>query len=522
MKRTVVLAVALALASVGIAMAGQQRSYRLSDQQLSTLVKRIDTRTKNFRASLKGAIDRGQINDSRGKNEVNQSVKDFGQSIDRLRDRVDHRQSGVRDVEDVLQRGASIDSVMHRYQLSTQAERDWVSLRGDLDSLAGAYNVAWNWSNPRYASAEPGTVLYNRLTGTYQLQSTGGDDPGRVAELAARAAPSNQRQWVYQNLLTRLESPDVITIARHGNTVTMASTLAPPVSFEVDGRNRSERWSGDRTITTRAIFEGERLVVTTTGNRDTDFIASFDPNENGRSLLVTRTIYDQGLRQPVTVRSFYQRTSDQARWDIDAGDGRAVYDTRWSDGDSVVPDGTRFVARLDNALSTTNAREGDRWTMTAQSPSQYQGAVIEGFVSGVNTSGRPAGSSDMTLNLQLIRLLNGGTYQFDGVIDSIRTPDGEMISVGRAGVVENRDGRDDNQTRETIQGGAIGAAIGALIGSVAGGGKGAAIGAVIGASVGAGTAMVQGRDRLDLQRGTELAITAGIPQYWRGTPSAQR
>ena len=144
----------------------------------------------------------------------------------------------------------------------------------------------------------------------------------------------------------------------------------------------------------------------------------------------------------------------------------------WAGGDSVVPDGTRFVARLDNALSTTNAREGDRWTMTAQSPSQYQGAVIEGFVSSVNASGRPAGSSDMTLNLQSIRLRNGGTYQFDGVIDSIRTPDGETISVDREGTVDNRDGRDDGRTEDTLERGAIGAALGALIGAVAGGGKG--------------------------------------------------
>ena len=159
-KRIVVLAVAFALASVGTAMAGPQRSSRLSDQQLKDLVKRIDTRTDAFRASLERAMDSGQINDSGGKNEINQSVKDFRQSADRLRDRVDDRQSGILDVEDVLQRGARIDSFMHRYQLSAQAERDWISLRGDLDGLARAYNVAWNWSDPRYASAEPGTGLY--------------------------------------------------------------------------------------------------------------------------------------------------------------------------------------------------------------------------------------------------------------------------------------------------------------------------------------------------------------------------
>jgi hypothetical protein len=362
----------------------------------------------------------------------------------------------------------------------------------------------------------------DRITGTYQLQSNGGDDPQRAAERAAQAAPSDQRQRTYQNLLVRLESPELIAIERDQNSVTMASTRGQPVTFDADGRDRSERWSGDRSINTRATFEGDRLVVATTGNRGSDFIVTFDPSADGRSLLVTRTIYDDGLRQPVTVRSFYRRTSDQARWNMDARNQRGPYDARPAGVDFIVPDGTRLVARLDNALSTTNAREGDRWTMTAQSPSQYRGAVIQGFVSSVNGSGRPTGSADMTLGLQSIRLRNGRTYEFDGVIESIRTPDGETIRVHREGTVEDRDNRDNSQTQETLERGAFGAALGALIGAVAGGGKGAAIGAVIGAGVGAGTAIVDGRDRLDLQRGTELAITSGTPWNRRGPPSVQR
>lgn len=59
-----------------------------------------------------------------------------------------------------------------------------------------------------------------------------------------------------------------------------------------------------------------------------------------------------------------------------------------------------------------------------------------------------------------------------------------------------------------MQRGTIGAALGAIIGAIASGGKGAAVGAVIGASGGAGTVIAQGRDQLDLQRGTEVTITS--------------
>jgi len=76
--------------------------------------------------------------------------------------------------------------------------------------------------------------------------------------------------------------------------------------------------------------------------------------------------------------------------------------------------------------------------------------------------------------------------------------------VDTAGTVEDN----DSQTDKTVQRSAIGAALGAVIGAISGGGKGAAIGAAIGAGAGAGTVMVEGRDQLDLPRGTEVTITS--------------
>jgi hypothetical protein len=357
--------------------------------------------------------------------------------------------------------------------------------------------------------------VYGQLTGTFQLEGSQGDDPRRAAEQAARGAAPGERQRTYQRVLIRLESPEMIAIERRGYSVTMASTHGQQVRFDVDGRDRAERWSGGRTVNTRVTFEGERLFVETRGSRGSDYTVTFDPSGNGRSLVVTRTIYDESLRQPVTVRSFYRRTSDQARWDIVAGDERNLYPPPPPRNEFAVPDGIRLVARLDNDLRTGDAREGDRWTMTAVSPPEYRGAVIQGFVSHANAPGRPPGSAVMTFYLESIRLRGGETYPFDGVIESIRTPDGEAVRVDREGTVEGGYRPDEDRTQETIEHGAIGAALGALIGAVAGGGKGAAIGAAVGAGVGAGTAIVEGRDRFDLPRGTELTFISGDPRYRR-------
>ncbi|MCX6545812.1 MAG: hypothetical protein NTV05_15540 [Acidobacteria bacterium] len=347
------------------------------------------------------------------------------------------------------------------------------------------------------------------LTGTYQLDLNQGDDPQRAAQRAASAVPSDQRDRTYQSLLARLEAPDQIAIERHANSVTMASTRAARVTFEADGLDRQEEWSAGRTMNTRATLEGERLVVVTTGYRGSDFTVTFDPMNNGRSLYMTRTIDDERLRQPVTVRSSYRRLSNEARWNIETiGTPGPTRNVVGPGRDVGVPDGTRFIVVLDNDLTTANAREGDSFTMTTQSPSQYAGAAIQGSVSSVNDSGRMRGRAGMMLNLQSIRFRNGRSYQFDGIIVDVRTPGGETIRVNREGGVDNRDG----QTQKIVERSVLGAALGALIGAVAGGGKGAAIGAAIGASGGAGTVMIEGRDRLDLPRGTELTILSGDPR----------
>jgi hypothetical protein len=491
--------------------ASQTTPARVDDNQIKQLLKTIGQKADRFDKDLDRAFDDSPYDAGRGKDEIRRSVRDLKEATDRLRDRVNGRQANTVDAEEVLRRGMNVDGLMQRHQLSAQAEQNWLSMRGDLDTLARAYNVGWGWGNP--GSTPPPTGFQQRLTGTYQLDAGRSDDPRRTAEQASRGAAPEQRQRTYQSLLGRLEAPEAMAIQRLGNSVTMASTHGPQVNFEADGRTRAETWSGGRTINTLVTFEGERLRVATTGDRRSDYIATFDPADNGRSLLVTRTIYDEGLRQPVTARSAYRRTSDQARWDIGNGSAEDDDSMRAPRGATVVADGTRFVARLDNDLRTTNAREGDRWTMTAVSPSQYAGAIVQGYVSNVNAPGRPAGSTDMTLYFESIRLRNGDTYPFDGAIESVRTPNGDTIRVDREGTFENGDVREDGRTHQAVERGAIGAALGALIGAVTGGGKGAVIGATVGAGVGAGTVLVQGRDQFDLQRGTELTFTSGDPRY---------
>jgi hypothetical protein len=299
----------------------------------------------------------------------------------------------------------------------------------------------------------------------------------------------------------------MIAIDRRGQAVTIASTRAPQINFTADGREQVETAQNGRQIRVRAQFQGDVLTITRTGERANDFTVVFDPVDNGQQLLVTRTLYTERVNQPVTVRTYYDRTSDVAQLN--------VYDTNREGGNVggevagsfIVPDGTQIVAVLNNELTTQNVREGERFTMTVRSPGQYDGATIEGYVASVERSGRITGRSQLTLDFDTIRMRDGRSYRFAGILEAVRTPTGEVVRIDNEGAV-----RDSNQTNKTVQRTAIGTAVGAIIGAIAGGGKGAAIGAVLGAGAGAGSVYVQGREDLDLAAGTEVTVRATGPR----------
>ena len=167
-----------------------------------------------------------------------------------------------------------------------------------------------------------------------------------------------------------------------------------------------------------------------------------------------------------------------------------------------------MLATLDQRLSTRESRSEDPFTLTVVSPAQYQGARIDGRLLGVDRAGQVAGRADMTFDFDRIRFRNGRTTDFEGAIESVRTPDGDTLRVENDGNVAE----DDSQTSRTATRTGIGAAIGAVIGAVTGGGKGAAIGAAIGGAAGAGSVIVQGRDDLDLEPGSEFTIRSIGPR----------
>ncbi|MDQ1637886.1 MAG: hypothetical protein QOF62_1225 [Pyrinomonadaceae bacterium] len=474
---------------------GTYRSVQLLLSRIGTgtdqMLRRVNTRNRTFQADL------------------GSSVQSLNSTVLQLRERFNNRTSTKADAQEVLNSAALVDSMIRRDATDAVTLRVWTNLRADLNQLASVYGLSWPTVSQTYPyPANQSQYGVSRLTGTYRLDVTRSDDPGQAADRATQSVRYGDRTGIRDQVAARLESPDQIAIELRGRDVTLASSRAPQITFAADGTERVETTPSGRTIRARATLNGEQLTVSSTGDTGSQFNVTFDPIDNGRGLRVTRRVYVQGLANPVVVQSVYQKTSDVARFDINTGPQAYPYPGNTGpNGDFAITNGETVIGVLENGLSTQTVREGDRFTITVRQPAQYEGAVIEGHVSNVQRSGRLTGRSQMTMNFDTIRLRNGGSYRFAGILESVRTTQGDIVRVDNEGTV-----RDTNQTTKTEQRAAIGTAVGAIIGAIAGGGKGAAIGAIVGAGGGAGSVYVQGRDDLDLGAGTELTIRASGPR----------
>ena len=404
-------------------------------------------------------------------------------------------------------------------------------------------------SNPARTRGTSG--VDSRLTGLYRLDTASSEDPREAAERAAGEMAFGMEQRDLDGLVQRLTSPERLAIERRGNSVSIASTRAPRITFEADGRERIERANDGHEVRTRAVIYNDQLMVTSMGSRDDEFSVSFDAIEDGRRLRVTRRIYDERLNRPVIVQSIYNKISEVAQWNVYGTPETAPASTARNNPRSArvgtrtnrpqpppqqptppvvrsrapqpppasyparnnsvftIGRGTQIIAVMNNDLSTSQSLVGDPFTMTVRQPTLFEGAVIEGRVSAVNRSGPFTGRAELALSFERIRLRDGRTADFYGTIESVRSANGEDLRVdneGNGGVQEN-----DSQGNRTAQRVALGSAIGAIIGAIAGGGKGAAIGAAIGAGAGAGSVYVQGRDDLELKRGMEVVVRADGP-----------
>ncbi len=427
------------------------------------------------------------------------------------------------DVSEILKPARNIDGFLSAKQADRNFKTAWLEVRNSLDRLAAIYNInpSWNAKTSNYPNNYPTNTNSNPsygLTGTYQLDVSRSENSRDILQRV-----NVQKETDRADLEDKLEAAEQIAIDIRGNQVVLASSNASPVSITADGVTRAERDTNGKTVRFRATLTGEKLTISSIGG-ETDYTVTFASIDNGRSLKVTRRITTDYLNQTIFSDSFYTKSDSVAGLGIDSDDNSGTYSSSDSNdyptknpnypptttnprnGTYIVPNGTILTGNLDHDVTTKVSQNNDRFRLTVTAPNQYRGAVIEGYLSGIERSGKVSGRSQVTFNFERIRLPNGRTYDFDGFLQSITDTDGKTIKVGTEG-----EAKSDSQTKETAKRGGIGAGIGAVIGAIAGGIKGAAIGAIIGGGAGAGSVIVTGKEDLELKQGSSITVQASAP-----------
>ncbi|HEX8639045.1 MAG TPA: hypothetical protein VF692_13335, partial [Pyrinomonadaceae bacterium] len=524
---------------------------RRSERDVRDTVRSLRSRIDDFQYNLTyrlqtNSADRDEVV------EIEKNLRALTGRINEFETNLDRRRENRDDVARILAAAQTVNDYLNLNPQNRRIETEWTNIRALLDRLAGAYNVAGNWnggaanypdnsplpnvnrgSNDLPVNNSSNNSFSYSLNGTYRLDITRSENAREIVNASNVGGEAERR-----DLEEKLDSPEQLAIDVRGTQVTLASSKAAPISFVADGRERTET-AGGRTIRVRARLSGQQLIISSIGG-ETDYNVTFASIDGGRNLKVSRRITTEYLTQTVFADSIYNKTDAVARFgsgganqngNLPAGDGNYSsnepddrYNTNGGNnypnnspnnyptasngrrGDYIVPNGTIITGILENDLTTKASQNNDRFRMTAQAPNEFRGATIEGYISGLTRSGQVSGRSQITFNFERITLRNGQTYDFAGFLQSVADQNGKTVKIDTEGIAKG-----DDQTKQTVTRGSIGAGLGAIIGAIAGGGKGAAIGAIIGGSAGAGSVIVQGRDDLELKKGSSITVQASSP-----------
>lgn len=231
-------------------------------------------------------------------------------------------------------------------------------------STSGTLKAQERGRRARVSTTNQATLEENSLTGVYRLDPLSSDKLYSLINEADTNLPYAKQQRFFDDLTVRLTSPDQLAIERRGRIVSIASSRAPRITFEADGRVRAERGEDNQTTRTRAALEAGRLVVSSEGDGKDDFNVTFETFDNGRRLRVTRRITADNLNQPLIVRSIYDKVADVARWSIfeEPSNTRTANNTvnnSSQNTSSDVPDTAPLAATVRVSSSTTDDEQAD-------------------------------------------------------------------------------------------------------------------------------------------------------------------
>ena len=509
---------------LGLTAEAQTRNQR----EVRDLVRSLTAQVDDFQYGLEYELKNNSAGSRSSATELNNGLRQLQGAVTTFDDNFQAKRENRNDIQDIVAAASVVERSLGSITVNRRLETDWADVKKNITSLAANYGVVARFdgrmpgsvasSNDPYGDpvGVPAGNLNAGLTGTYSL------DTGRSENINDILSNTGVSASNRGDLQSKLEAPEQIALDVRGNQVTLASSKAAPVTIIADGSEKTETSNG-RTIRLKASLRGDELTVSSLGG-ETDYTIIFTSQDGGNSMKVTRRITTEYLNETVFAESVYTKTEQVAGLGIDPSNlpstgGYSSTDPNDRVGNSpnptmsqprvgefLIPNGTVVTASLENMIDTKVSQNNDRFKLTVQSPMEYRGAVIEGYITGVGRSGRVSGSSNITFTFESITLRDGKRYDFAGSLQGIKDQYGKAVKVDTEGTAKS-----DSQTKETAKRGGIGAGVGAIIGAIAGGGKGAVLGAIIGGGAGAGSVYATGREDLKLMQGSTLTIQSSSP-----------
>ena len=127
------------------------------------MLQRIERSSSRFRNSLNVALVQGSVDQTQPQNDISTFQFGLDLAIKQFGDQFARRLAVASDVESILQKASLINSFINQNTLNPRVRNDWISVRRDLNTLANAYGVSWQWNQ-----LTPMKVDANRLFRVYE------------------------------------------------------------------------------------------------------------------------------------------------------------------------------------------------------------------------------------------------------------------------------------------------------------------------------------------------------------------
>ncbi len=111
---------------------------------ISRVIADCEARTNEFKRSLRMALDRSSLNNTRREDELNRDASRLEQAMNRVRESWNREHDPPRtrrSVGDAIAVGQSINRTMVRRRLNPDVQRQWDIVRGELNRLAEVFEL---------------------------------------------------------------------------------------------------------------------------------------------------------------------------------------------------------------------------------------------------------------------------------------------------------------------------------------------------------------------------------------------